>query len=142
MRFRQFFGLVSVLLGVLSVILSACGSNEPTSGTDKANPNAAPTAAASGILPPGAASLPQTEFLPPYGCLPAITITDVVVQACMDNPEPNPHDTLQVTTRMSKNGVAIQKAPIKTTWEYQTGPKDCLTTSDKDGIGFCYQNIG
>jgi hypothetical protein len=152
MRLHRLSFFVPILLLVLSVFLSACGVNEttsiphaeqqvqaalppttiPSTSAPKALPGIAPTA-----IP---AQLP-TEYLLPFGCLPAITVIDVVVQACMDKPSPNQNDNLVVTTRMSLMGKPIAGVPIKTTWNYRTVRSECVTTSNTEGIGFCQRNI-
>lgn len=147
MRFR-FLSLLAPVL-ILSAVLAACGDSTPTdaptqpAATPTAKPTVKPTTAAATV----AAALPTptvkiTQYLPPYGCLPAITIKEVVVQACMDKPSPNQNNTVQLTTRMSADGTPVIGAPVKTTWNFKSGKKQCSTTSDKDGVGFCYQNIG
>ncbi len=150
--------LVPVLLLVLSLLLSACsvgGSTAtpyagalPLAVQPTAAATTAPTIAASPtVLPKVAAAQPTTaakatEYLPAYGCLPAITVTDVVIQSCIDKPEPTQYDTLQITTRMSKDGLPIAGANIKTTWDYKTSRPECSAVSNAEGIGFCSRNIG
>ncbi len=151
MRFRSPSLLVPVLILVLSFSLAACGDSTATqaSPTQAAatTPTVKPTikATAAAVTAAAAATATTTkvaEYLAPYGCLPAITISDVVVQACLDKPGPNQNDTIQLTTRMSMGGQPVPGAPIKTTWNFKTGKQDCATTSDKDGVGFCYKKIG
>lgn len=152
MRSRQLSIFVPILLLVLSISLAACGVNETTpvsQGANQAPKAAAPTliatiapTIASTVVPPVQPTKPATEYLPPFGCLPAITITDVVVQACMDKPSPNQNDTLVVTTRMSKMGKPIVGVPVKTTWNYRTVRSECSIVSNGNGIGFCQRNIG
>ena len=150
MRFRFLSLLAPVLM--LSAVLAACGDATPTDAPipPAATPTARPTVkfttaaavAAATVAAPPTPTVKVTQFLPPYGCLPAITIKEVVVQACMDKPSPNQNNTLQLTTRMSADGTPVVGAPVKTTWNFKSGKKECSTTSDKDGVGFCYQNIG
>jgi hypothetical protein len=157
MRFRLPSFLVPVLLLVLSLTLSACSVGESTATPfTQPQPVVQPTVIST-IAPTAAAKLAPTtavaaaqpvapakpkEYLPAYGCLPAITVTDTVVQACMDKPEPTQYDTLMVTTRMSKDGLPIAGAPVKTTWNYKTSRPECSAVSNADGIGFCQRNIG
>jgi hypothetical protein len=151
MRFRLPSLLVPVLILVLSVSLAACGDSTvtepPPTQAVAATPTVKPTVrvttvAAATIAAATATVKVSSEYLPPYGCLPAVTITDVVVQACLDKPGPNQNDTLQLTTRMSMAGAPVVGAPIKTTWNFKAGKQDCAATSDKDGVGFCYKKIG
>lgn len=150
MRFRLPSLLVPVLILVLSLSLAACGDSTATEPSPTqaaaATPTVKPTVKAATVAASttaaATATAKVTEYLPPYGCLPAITITDVVVQACLDKPGPNQNDTLQLTTRMSMGGQPVLGAPIKTTWNFKTGKQECAATSDKDGVGFCYKKIG
>jgi hypothetical protein len=149
MRPRLSSLLAPVLFLVVSLSLVACA--DPTTALQSQRaPTVQPT-----LGPPTTALQPQrapavqptlspppTEYLPPYGCLPAITIIDVVVQACMNNPNPAQYDTLMITTRMSVGGMPVAEAPVKTTWYHSTGRQECLTTSNSEGIGFCSRNIG
>ncbi|OJV91590.1 MAG: hypothetical protein BGO39_20655 [Chloroflexi bacterium 54-19] len=151
MKLRLAYLLAPIFL-TLSLLLSACGVGDATStpfveqpaATVAPAPTATVTAPAAQKQPAAVPAKPaqSKEYLPAYGCLPAITVTDVVVQACMDKPEPTQYETLQITTRMSKDGLPIAGAPIKTTWDYKTTRAECTTTSDSQGLGFCYRNIG
>jgi hypothetical protein len=139
--------LVPVLL--LVVLLAACGDStvtegatQPAAATPTIKPTVKATVAAATAIPTTAAATKATEYLPAYGCLPAITIVDTVVQACMDKPGPNQNDTLQITTRMSMAGSAVVGAPIKTTWNLKSGKVECSMTSNAGGLGFCTRNIG
>ncbi len=149
MRFR-FPSLLTMIL-LLVVCLAACG--DAATATIAITQPAAATAAAKDTVKPTVIPTPVSttatttttkvvQYLPPYGCLPAITIMETVVQACMDKPSPNQNDTLMITTRMSMAGApVVVGTPIKTIWNYKSGKVECATTSNAEGIGFCQKNI-
>lgn len=93
------------------------------------------------IAPPTPTTIPA-KSIGNSVCLPAITTSASLVQACVSNSTPAAGANVTVYGRLIVNGQPAGGAQMNTSWHYKTTTSSCSSTAGSDGIASCTRDTG